>query len=571
MLKFTLAQINPTIGDIAGNIELMREAAEAAAAQGSELVVFPELSLTGYYPADMLDDPAFMTRVNQGLTKLRALSRETPDLVLVTGMPTANLWTGKRLYNSLVAIKNGEIVRDYHKQLLPTYDVFDERRHFEPGPDQAAVLTVGARRTRVGFVICEDAWNDEGNAYAVNPLKRLMGASPDIVVTINASPSNIGKHAMRLRMYERMSAKRRVPIVYVNQVGGHDQLVYDGNSFVVDPDAGLVVQAPAFEPALETLHFDPRSGLHDLSGEKLRPVRYEPPEPSEFYRRQLVLGLRDYARRCGFKQVVVGSSGGIDSAVTIALAVEALGAENVAAITMPSVYSSAGSITDSEALCKNLGVVLLTHPIARIVDAFSNGFIAMMDGREALEGVAAENLQARIRGTVLMAFSNQFGHLLLATGNKSEISVGYCTLYGDTNGGLGVIGDLYKTEVYALARHINETAGREIIPRTIIEKAPSAELAPGQKDTDSLPPYEILDEVLKLHIEGERLSPEELEHAKAVVADLEKTDEGRALVKRVHRMVARNEYKRRQAPPILRVRARAFGSGRQMPIAAYYE
>jgi NAD+ synthase (glutamine-hydrolysing) len=285
-----------------------------------------------------------------------------------------------------------------------------------------------------------------------------------------------------------------------------------------------------------------------------------------FYRAQIVLGLRDYARRCGFRQAVVGSSGGIDSALTLALAVEAMGAENVVAVTMPSRYSSAGSVDDSVTLCRNLGIELHNHPIAEAVAVYAQQFETSFG--TPLRGLALENLQARVRGTVLMEYSNSFGHLLLTTGNKSEISVGYCTLYGDTNGGLGLIGDLYKTEVFALSRHLNESAGRELIPQAIIDKEPSAELAPDQKDTDSLPPYPVLDEVLKVLIEGERLAHWEHEQAVRFVAQLTQREEGQALVERVRRMIARNEYKRRQAPPILRVRARAFGTGRQMPIAA---
>jgi NAD+ synthase (glutamine-hydrolysing) len=288
----------------------------------------------------------------------------------------------------------------------------------------------------------------------------------------------------------------------------------------------------------------------------------------EFYRQQIVLGLRDYARRCGFRQAVVGSSGGIDSALTLALAVEALGAENVVGITMPSHFSSEGSVSDSEALCRNLGVPLKHHPIAGIVSQFTRGFESAFTAE--LRGVGLENLQARVRGTVLMAYSNSFGHLLLTTGNKSEISVGYCTLYGDTNGGLGLIGDLYKTEVFALSRHLNESAGREIIPQAILDKEPSAELAPGQKDADSLPPYPVLDPVLKLLIEGKRLADPEYAHAVAFVEALRADAAGQALVERIRGMIARNEYKRRQSPPIIRVRARAFGSGRQLPIAAQW-
>jgi NAD+ synthase/NAD+ synthase (glutamine-hydrolysing) len=316
---------------------------------------------------------------------------------------------------------------------------------------------------------------------------------------------------------------------------------------------------------VRTLRFEGGRFL-SAGGDELPKVPADGLPTMAFYRAQIVLGLRDYARRCGFSRVVVGSSGGIDSALTLALAVEAMGADNVAAVTMPSRYSSSGSVDDSVALCRNLGITLHTHPIAELVEAYARQFEASFG--PPLQGLALENLQARIRGTALMEYSNSFGHLLLTTGNKSEISVGYCTLYGDTNGGLGLIGDLYKTEVFALARHLNESAGREIIPQAVIDKPPSAELAPGQKDTDSLPPYEVLDEILKLLIEGERLARDEYERAAAFVEAQQSAPEGRALVDRIRRMIARNEYKRRQAPPIIRLRALAFGSGRQMPIAA---
>jgi len=565
MLRLTLAQINPTIGDIDGNIALMRDAAREAHAQGARLVIFPELSLTGYYPADLLDDADFMQRVQDGIERMLVESQALPELHWVIGAPTRNSGVGKRFHNSLLVLKAGRALVTYHKQLLPTYNIFDERRHFEPGPDVARVLDIGD--TRVGFMICEDGWNDEQRDYEVNPFVRLEQAAPDLVVSINASPSNVGKREVRHEIFGKSSARHGFPIVYVNQVGGHDQLVYDGASFVV-VGKELVFEASHFEASITTLAFEDRKTFRDAHGRALEKLSGGGLAPFEFYRRQLVLGMRDYSRRCGFRNAVVGSSGGIDSALTLALAVEALGADNVVAITMPSKFSSTGSVSDSERLCENLAIRLYTHPIRELVELYCVGFRNATTRQ--MEGVALENLQARIRGTILMEYSNRFGHLLLTTGNKSEISVGYCTLYGDTNGGLGVIGDLYKTEVFGLCRHLNASAGREIIPLAIIEKPPSAELAPGQKDTDSLPPYEVLDEVLKVLIEGERLGSDERAQAEQKMSELNASAEGRALITRVKKMIARNEYKRRQAPPILRVRARAFGSGRQMPIAAHY-
>ena len=563
MLKLTVAQLNYTIGDIEGNVEKMIAAAQKAWSAGSELVVFSELSLTGYYPADLLDEPHFMERVARGLEALQQASRQLRGLHWVIGAPEPKSGPGKKLHNALLVLKAGEVVLRYAKQLLPTYNIFDERRHFEPGPDVAKVLRIGP--TQIGFLICEDGWNDEGEDYLVNPFQRMRDAAPDLVVSINASPSNIGKREQRHRIFSAASRRHGVPILYVNQIGGHDQIVYDGASFAVQPDQGIVYEAQRFTEDVATLSFS-EGRFFTAAGDGLPPVSAEGLATMAFYRAQIVLGLRDYARRCGFRQAVVGSSGGIDSALTLALAVEAMGAENVVAVTMPSRYSSAGSVDDSVTLCRNLGIELHTHPIADTVAVYGQQFEASFG--TPLRGLALENLQARVRGTVLMEYSNSFGHLLLTTGNKSEISVGYCTLYGDTNGGLGLIGDLYKTEVFALSRHLNEAAGRELIPQAIIDKEPSAELAPDQKDTDSLPPYPVLDEVLKVLIEGERLAQGEHEQAVRFVEQLMQREEGRALVERVRRMIARNEYKRRQAPPILRVRARAFGTGRQMPIAA---
>jgi len=563
MLKITAAQLNYTVGDIEGNVAKMVQAARQAWTDGSEIIVFSELSLTGYYPGDLLDDPAFMERVANGLEALRQASRQLRQLVWVVGAPIAHEGPGKRLSNALLAIRGGEVLLSYAKQLLPTYNIFDERRHFEPGPDVAPVLRVGD--ARIGFMVCEDGWNDAGQDYEVNPFQRMRDAAPDLIVSINASPSDIGKRDLRQRVFAQASKRHGLPLLYVNQVGGQDQIVFDGASFAVEPQAGVVYEAQRFTEDVTTLCFDNGRFL-TLQGQLPAKVAADGLSTMAFYRAQIILGLRDYARRCGFKQAVVGSSGGIDSALTLALAAEALGADNVAGVTMPSRYSSAGSVDDSVILCRNLGIELFTYPIAETVQTYSTQFDKTY--AQPLQGLALENLQARIRGTVLMAHSNTFGHLLLTTGNKSEIAVGYCTLYGDTNGGLGLIGDLYKTEVFALSRYVNEAAGKELIPMAIIDKEPSAELAPDQKDTDSLPPYPVLDKILKYVVEGERLSKHEYEQAQAFVESLKLQPEGRALIERIRQMVARNEYKRRQAPPIIRVRSRAFGSGRQMPIAA---
>ena len=564
-LNITVGQINPTVGDIDGNIALMQRAAQQAVADGARLLVFPELSLTGYYPADLLDEPDFLARVDAGLERLLAATRATPGLHWVIGAPIRRDGPGKRLQNCLLVLADGKLVLRYAKQLLPTYNIFDERRHFEPGPDVGRVLRIGD--CQIGFLICEDGWNDDGQDYAVNPFQRLADAAPDLVVSINASPSNIGKREQRHCLFAAASRRHKLPLLYVNQIGGHDQLVFDGASFAVTPQQGVVFEAQRFVEQTVTLQFA-NGGFAAGDGAALAPVDPAGLPVMEFYRRQIVLGLRDYARRCGFGKVVVGSSGGIDSALTLALAVEALGADNVVGITMPSRFSSQGSVGDSDDLCRKLGIELRQHPIAALVDGYASGFADAFG--TPLQGLALENLQARVRGTILMEYSNSFGHLLLTTGNKSEISVGYCTLYGDTNGGLGLIGDLYKTEVFELCRHLNASAGRELIPQIIIDKEPSAELAPGQRDSDSLPPYPLLDVVLKQLIEGDRLAGNEREQVERQFTELRASSDGQQLIARIRRMIARNEYKRRQAPPILRLRGRAFGNGRQMPIAALY-
>lgn len=571
MLRVTSAQINPTIGDLQGNVVLMLHAAQVAQTQQAHMVVFPEMSLTAYYPGDLLDDIQFQQRLEVAWDALLQATRQTPDLHWVVGAPMRRQGPGKPYHNALLVLLNGAVVLQYAKQLLPTYGVFDERRHFEPGPDVARVLRIGA--VQVGFMICEDGWNDDGQDYAVNPFSRLADAAPDMVVSINASPSHVGKREQRHSVFRQACARHQLPLLYVNQVGGHDQLVYDGASFAVDAKGAVVFEAQRFRCDISTLVFDPiarRFVAQRSEGEPvdtpLAAVSAHGISTMEFYRQQIVLGLQDYARCCGFTRAVVGSSGGIDSALTLALAVQALGAANVVGITMPSKFSSEGSVSDSAALCLHLGISLVEHPIHAQVVAFATGFERAFG--QALQGIALENLQARVRGTTLMEYSNTFGHLLLTTGNKSEVSVGYATLYGDTNGGLGLIGDLYKTEVFALARHINQQAGYDLIPRAVLEKPPSAELAPDQKDTDSLPPYDVLDEVLKYLIEGPRLAPTEYAQAQSMVQQLQASTEGKALIARVQKMIARNEYKRRQAPPVLRLRPRAFGSGRQVPIAA---
>ncbi|MCQ8117933.1 NAD+ synthase [Methylomonas rosea] len=558
-LTVAIAQINPMVGDFAGNLEIAKDAFQKAGEQQAQLLVFPELSLCGYYPGDLLNESAFIRKAYEALAELTTFSRQYPEITAIVGMPKTSTGPGKPLYNALLAIHNGEIIAEYHKQLLPTYNVFDERRHFEPG--QQGAVSIDIDRYKVGLMICEDGWNDNADDYPVNPYEALAEARPDFVVSINASPSNIGKRAQRHKVICGAAHRHALPILYVNQVGGQDSIVFDGASFAVNANGEIALEWPAFQTVIDTLGFV-EGGFQPAA----QFVEHQIDNDQEFILQHIVLGLRDYVRRCGFKQVVVGSSGGIDSALTIAIAAEALGPENVIAITMPSAFSSSGSVSDSQLLCDALGVPLYSYPIKTLVNDFGTQFQSSFT--DELRGLSLENLQARLRGTILMAYSNHSGAMVLTTGNKSEISVGYCTLYGDTNGGLGLIGDLYKTEVYRLSAYINQRANREIIPAAILTKPPSAELAPDQKDTDSLPPYEVLDEILKLLIEGKQLAEHEYQQAHDFVAGYRATAAGEAVYQRIVGMIARNEYKRRQAPPIIRVRPRAFGAGRQMPIAA---
>jgi NAD+ synthetase len=541
IVKIALAQINTTVGDFDGNGALVLDAAERARARGADLLLLPELTLSGYPPRDLVEDPAF---VRGNLAALERLIPRLRGIAALVGYVEPNpAREGKSLFNAAAVIRDGRVERTVRKRLLPTYDVFDEGRHFEPGGPQEP-WPFGGRK--LGLTICEDAWNDREfhrrPLYHEDPVVQVHAAGADLLVNVSASPFVVGKPALRRDMMAGMARRHRLPAVLVNLVGGNDELIFDGNSFALDPDGRVVAQAASFEEDL--VLWDAAT----LQGEARPTVEEEAPA----IRKALVLGLRDYFRKVGFTKAVVGLSGGIDSAVVAALAAEALGPSNVLGVSMPSRFSSAGSRDDAAALARNLGLEYLTIPIEGIFRSTLDALAPAFAGRPF--DTAEENVQARIRGMLLMALSNKFGHLVLSTGNKSELAVGYCTLYGDMAGGLAVISDVPKTAVYRLAAELNRE--REAIPRASIDKPPSAELRADQKDSDSLPDYAVLDPILRAFVE-ELKSPEEIV-ALGYPADV---------VTRVVRLVERNEYKRRQAAPGLKVTSKAFGMGRRIPIA----
>lgn len=555
-------QINVTIGDLYNNrMKVLKAMEEAPRSNGPVMLVFPELTLTGYPPNDLLLQRGFVDEQLAQVEEIRQATAqpEYAHLYVVLGVALPNVGRGKPFHNSLLVFNRGVEVLRYHKQLLPTYNVFDENRYFEAGRgDQPNKLMI--QGNNYGFLICEDVWNDlERNSYENNPVPQAM-TDVKALITINASPSHTNKFKERYEMYTKLAVKYGKPIVYVNQVGAHDSLIFDGYSFVATPK-GVTAAAQGFTEALLKW---------DVSVDS--PLVGQPVDDYREIASHLVLGIRDYVNKNGFKSVVVGSSGGIDSAVVLALARMALGPDRVFAITMPSEYSSEGSVDDSEILCKNLGIKLYNRPIASEVAASIQGFEYAFGVKPSR--LTIENEQARIRGRILMEFSNHFGSLVLSTGNKTEMSVGYCTIYGDMCGGLSVIADLYKMEVYALARWINDNyyvhdalgnRHGQTIPRRILDKEPSAELWGGQKDTDSLPPYYILDALLRLYIERDHLTPEQIAADTNLVKLLTVKD-----IEKYLKMTERAEFKRQQAPPILRVHKRAFGAGRVLPITQAY-
>lgn len=543
-MKATIAQLNPTVGDIEGNLQRLIEIWSDSNGK-TDLLIFPELYIVGYPPQDLLERSWFINKANQAVNRLVEESSRYPDTGILVGapLPTGRKY-GKGLANAAVLIYRGEKVFTQTKSLLPTYDVFDEARHFDPAPE---VGVIRFKDEVLGISICEDAWNDPdlwwgSKFYEKDPISVLIESGATLLVNISASPFHLGKEELRYRLIQDHARKHRVPFVFVNQVGANDELIFDGGSMAFDKEGKAIHLSSYFEEEIKTVDLND-SGTLTLS--KSRPS-------IELLYSALTLGIKDYLKKCSFQKVVIGLSGGIDSALACCLAVDALGKENVLGITMPSPYSSAGSVEDSKILAHNLGIEFKIVPIDTIFKSYLNTLAGHFLKREA--ETTEENLQARIRGNILMAFSNHYGSLALSTGNKSELAVGYCTLYGDMSGGLSVISDVPKTIVYELAEFVNRNEER--IPRAIIEKAPSAELKPDQKDQDTLPPYPVLDRILQYYIE-EGYSVEEII---ALNFDPE-------TVKWVARTVDQNEYKRRQAAPGLRVSSKAFGVGRRMPLA----
>ncbi len=546
-VKIALAQINPTVGDFAGNLQTMLCYAERAAQAGAALAVFPELAVCGYPPADLLEKPAFLERAREVVEELAARTGNL-GLAVLCGYPSpAPPELGKRVFNSAAVLEGGRIAFVQHKRLLPFYDVFDEQRYFASAPSQA-LYEIGGER--VAITICEDAWNDknfwETRRYQVDPIEELMKGGADLILNISASPFWRGKRFIREQMLSAIARRYTRPVVMVNQVGGNDSLLFDGSSLALNAEGAVTARARAC--AEDMIFFDTATQTGDLR---------DAGDEDGVCLLALAMGVRDYVRKCGFGRVLVGLSGGIDSALVAAIAVDALGAENVVGIGMPSEYSSTGSIEDSRELARNLGIRFELLPIAPMFGEFNRALGPLFAG--AASDLTEENLQSRIRGTLLMALSNKWNALVLTTGNKSEMATGYCTLYGDMVGALAVIGDVMKTEVYALCRRINRDGER--IPEAILRKPPSAELRPGQLDADSLPDYAHLDPVLAAYIERYETAGEIAGHSSL---DSEE-------VARVLKLVERSEYKRQQAAPVLKITPKAFGMGRRFPIAAKAE
>ena len=542
-MKLALAQINTTVGDFAGNLALIRKAYARGMADGAELVVAPELAITGYPPRDLLLKSGF---IEGNLAALTELAQSVGEVGLVVGHVGINeKHPGRQAVNAVSLLHHGKVAATRTKTLLPTYDVFDEDRYFEPAPDNTPVEFNGRK---LGLTICEDVWNDDSfwadPRYRANPVDGLVKQGAEVIVNVSASPWNLGKEGMRREMLASLATNAQRPVVYCNAVGGNDELVFDGGSLALNAQGEVLAAGAQFTEALVAVDLD---GTVQAVSE---------PQEMALLHDALVLGVQDYLGKCGFRSAVIGLSGGIDSAVTAALAVKALGAENVRGISMPSAYSSQGSLDDSAALAANLGIEYDVIPIHAGFEMMKTSLEPIFGDRP--EDVTEENMQARLRGLILMAASNKFGSLVLTTGNKSELAVGYCTLYGDMCGGLAVISDVPKTKVFELAHWINRD--EVIIPEATITKPPSAELRPDQKDQDSLPPYEVLDAILERYVVESQS-----------VSEIVTSGFDEATVQRIVRLIDLNEYKRRQAAPGLKVTSKAFGVGRRIPVAQRYE
>ena len=545
-MKIALGQINPTVGDFSGNAAKIISYSLQARNAGAGLILFPELAVCGYPPRDLVERPSFVARCQATIEKIAA---ETQGIAVICGTVTpAEAESGKKVMNSAALLRDGRIDFIQSKMLLPTYDVFDEMRNFAPAKSQKLFDFCGRQ---MALTICEDAWNDKRfwnrQLYVVDPVEELVRAGGNFVLNISASPFWLGKRELRRDMLEAIARNQKVPVAMVNQVGGNDSLLFDGSSVVIAPDGRVIAQGKSFEEDL--IYFDPEH----LTGDMHPQVETE--EGSAYG--ALVLGTRDYVHKCGFTRAIIGLSGGIDSALTAAVAVDALGPENVIGVGMPGPYSSQGSIDDARELANNLKIRFEVLSIDDIYQAARNTLAPMFAGMA--EDVTEENIQSRARGLLLMAISNKFGALVLSTGNKSELAVGYCTLYGDMVGGLAVISDVPKTLVYRLSAYVNSK--RRVIPEATLTKPPSAELRPDQKDSDSLPPYDVLDVILEDYVEDS--------YSAERIAFVHKFDLD--LVRRVIRMVERSEYKRQQAAPGIKISAKAFGYGRRFPIAAKAE
>lgn len=551
-MKIALAQINPTVGDFGGNVRKILEFTQRAVDAGAHLVVFPELAVCGYPPADLLEKPVFIARAEEAMAQIAHAAAHLPVAILCGYVTPAPHDSGKHVMNSAALVSNGHVEFVQSKRLLPYYDVFDEQRYFAPSKQQNICHFRGQS---LAITICEDAWNDknfwEHRRYNVDPIEDLTRHGATLILNLSASPYWRGKRATREQMLANIAQEHRVPVIMVNQVGGNDSLIFDGTSLAIAPDGSVRARAASF--AEDMVCFDTESLTGDIHSQAANSEQ----DKTAGLLDALVLGTRDYVRKCGFSKAVIGLSGGIDSALVAVIAVQALGAENVHCYGMPSEFSSQGSIDDSRALAANLGIGFDVLPIHDLHEQYLKTLAGVFAGRNP--DITEENIQSRIRGGLLMAVSNKTGALVLTTGNKSEMSTGYCTLYGDMVGALAVIGDVVKTQVYALCHWINRE--REVIPRAILEKPPSAELRPDQRDTDSLPPYDQLDPILVAYVERYE-SAEHIAASQRIPLDM---------VRSVIRLIERAEYKRQQAAPVLKVTPKAFGLGRRFPIAVKVE